>query len=160
MNIPRRSFIKAGIVAAVCAGIPLKEHLVTGQQQGGRRQPEGYFPIPVEVQNDPINYYTRATFAPYVKSTFKFHLGGTSWRPVTLTEVKDLCPKTGKEPVTTLGECFSLVFMGMPKHTLPQKTYTVYHPALGKFSLFIVPVGKDKRWKTEYYQAIINRRLP
>jgi hypothetical protein len=158
MNVPRRKFIKAGIIVAACAALPFKSLVSTGQETGSGST-GGYFPIPPEVQNDPMNYYTRATFTPYVKSTFSFHMGGSSWRPVTLIEVKDLCPATVTQPVTKLGECFSLLFSGMPNHTLRQKTYTTYHAALGKFSLFIVPVGKDARWKTEYYQAIINRRL-
>jgi hypothetical protein len=160
MKIPRRKFIQAGIVAAACAGArltigPASAH----QQQGSGRPPGGYFAVPPEVQNDPASYYTMSTFAPYVKTGFLILIGRT-WRYMTLAEVKDLRPRTNGAPATNLDECFSLVFLASRGQKIEQKVYSIRHAALGKFSLFLVPVGRRTRTTPEYYEAVINRRTP
>jgi hypothetical protein len=38
---------------------------------------------------------------------------------------------------------FSLVWRGPPGAVLPQRIYTVSHPALGAIELFLVSVGQD-----------------
>ncbi|HYG79463.1 MAG TPA: hypothetical protein VD861_03705 [Pyrinomonadaceae bacterium] len=160
MNIPRRKFIKAGIVAAACAGVPLTIGPATAQkQQGTGRRQEGYFAIPAEVQNDPTSYYNMATFAPYVKTGFLILIGRT-WRHMKLIEVKNLRPAAGSAPADNLDECFSLTFMAGRGQKIEQKVYSIRHAALGKFSLFLVPVGRRTRTSPEYYEAVINRRTP
>ena len=157
MKIPRRTFIKAGIIAAACAGVPLA--LVTSSAQDGSAQRGGYFPIPPEVQNDPTSYYTMATFVPYIKSGFQFQVGRL-WKHMKLVEVKNLCPPQANASVNNLGECFSLSFIAARGQKIEQKIYTVRHAALGKFSLFLVPIGRRTRTTPEYYEAVINRRTP
>lgn len=159
MNIPRRKFIKAGIVAAACAGVPLTIGPASAQkQQGTGRRQEGYFQIPAEVQNDPVSYYSMATFAPYVKSGFLILIGKT-WRYMTLVEVKDLRPSSsGNAPIKNLDESFSLTFLASRGQKIEQKVYNIRHAALGKFSLFLVPIGRRTRNTPEYYEAVINRR--
>ena len=160
MKIPRRRFIQAGLVAAACAGVPLTIGPASAQDQlGSGRQQEGYFPVPAEVQNDPMSYYTMATFVPYVKTGF-LSLIGRTWRFMSLVEVKDLRPKTGNAPVQNTDECFSLTFLASRGQKIEQKIYSIRHGALGKFSLFLVPVGRRTRTSVEYYEAIINRRTP
>ncbi|HEY0376978.1 MAG TPA: hypothetical protein VGC87_08480 [Pyrinomonadaceae bacterium] len=160
MKIPRRRFIQAGIVAAACAGVPLTIGPASAQkQQDGGRQQGGYFQVPAEVQNDPASYYNMATFLPYVKTGFLILIGRT-WRYMTLVEVKNLSPKTGGVPAGNLDECFSLTFLASRGQKIEQKTYSLRHAALGKFSLFLVPIGRRTRTTPEYYEAIINRRTP
>jgi hypothetical protein len=70
---------------------------------------------------------------------------------VTLTRVGDMPSPQG-------GECFTLLFRGGTRaHT--QDTYALSHPALGKFKLFLVPVGTDK-YGAQGYLATINRLSP
>ena len=158
MNIPRRKFIKAGLVAAACAGVPLTIGPASAQKQPGTgRRSEGYFAIPAEVQNDPVSYYNMATFAPYVKSGFLILIGRT-WRYMTLVEVKNLNTSSGNAPVKNLDECFSLIFLASRGQKIEQKLYNIRHAALGKFSLFLVPIGRRTRTSPEYYEAVINRR--
>ena len=58
-------------------------------------------------------------------------------------------------PATTAIESFSLIFRGSGNHPLPQKTYHFEHPNLGKFDLFIVPIGRTgNEWE---YEAVLNR---
>lgn len=52
-------------------------------------------------------------------------------------------------------DCFSLVFVGPKTAPLPQDTYTIAHARIGRFPLFLVPVGSDRNGTR--YQAIINR---
>jgi hypothetical protein len=159
MKIPRRRFIQAGIVAAACAGARLTIGPASAQQQDSGRPQGGYFAVPAEVQNDPTSYYTMATFVPYVKTGFLILIGRT-WRYMTLVEVKNLSPKAGDAPAQNLDECFSLTFLASRGQKIEQKVYSIRHAALGKFSLFLVPVGRRTRTTPEYYEAVINRRTP
>ena len=159
MKIPRRKFIKAGIIAAACAGIPLTLGPATAQDQGGGEKRGGYFPIPAEVQDDPTSYYTMATFVPYVNSGFRL-LVGRQWKYMKLMQVKNLCPAAAANaPVNDLGECFSLTFRAARGQKIRQQTYSIRHAALGTFSLFLVPVDRRTRTSAEYYEAVINRRV-
>ena len=53
-------------------------------------------------------------------------------------------------------EQFSIMFHGPANRFLPQATYPVEHAKLGKFLLFLVPVGPDEHGMC--YQAVFNRR--
>jgi len=53
-------------------------------------------------------------------------------------------------------EKFSLVFRGLPGQSLGQDTYLFDHGVLGRFAMFIVPVGADAEGNI-YYEAIFNR---
>jgi len=54
------------------------------------------------------------------------------------------------------GECFSLLFRGPARVALGQSTYSLEHPALGAFLLFLVPVGPTGENGQEL-EAVINR---
>ena len=53
-------------------------------------------------------------------------------------------------------EKFSLVFAGSRAHQLSQETYTFEHPRLGRFEMFIVPVGSLDP-AVHKYEAVFNR---
>lgn len=159
MTLSRRKFMKAGIMVAAFAGIPLKTLVAPGQQLGGGQPSGELYPIPVEAQNDLLNYYTSSTFKPYINSLFQIRLTNNDAKYITLVEVKDNCPAPAQNGVTTLGDCYSLLFLSMRNQSSKQNTYIVKHPSLGEFSLFIVPVGKRiARTNQQYYEAVINRR--
>jgi hypothetical protein len=100
---------------------------------------------------DPLSYYTQATFTQYINSIFRLH--GFRTVDVTLEKVQDTLPAT----VSRSGgrESFVLHFRG-GEVQLPQDTYTVEHPALGNFRLFLVPSGADENG-AQSYVATINR---
>jgi hypothetical protein len=52
-------------------------------------------------------------------------------------------------------ESFSLLFHGPGDRLLPQAIYSIESAALGRFDLFIVPVGRDE--KGVRYEAAFNR---
>ena len=49
---------------------------------------------------------------------------------------------------------FSLVFRGPAQPSLPQREYTLQHPAFEALSLFLVPLGQDAQGTR--YEAIFN----
>lgn len=152
MSISRRKFLRGGTLVALAAAVPLNSAIaVMGQQfsDGGSQIDFS----PQDVAADPLANYTKATFQQYLNSIFR--LSGGIYKPVdvTLTDVADMLP--AKAAVEPGKECFTLLFRG-ESIALPQGTYTVDHPALGRFALFLVPVGADDNG-VQGYLATINR---
>lgn len=142
MSDSRRKFLKAGMLAALFAAVPLKN--VLGQSWKDR---DGNPTDDQGGQSDPLANYTKATFISYLNSVFQLHtVSGIV--AVTLLKVDDMTPPKG-------GECFSLLFRG-GSSALGQDTYTVDHAALGTFKLLLVPVGTDNNG-AQGYLATINR---
>jgi len=56
-------------------------------------------------------------------------------------------------------ESFSLVFRGETTRALGQNTYAFDHSRLGRFEMFIVPVGRENQDGC-YYEAVFNRTPP
>jgi len=136
----RRKFLKAGVLAAMFAALPLKDVLGISWKDRLTAGPFAY-------QDDVLANYTKATFVYYLNSVFQLHTvyGVVA---VTLTKVDDLAAASG-------GECFSLLFRGGSR-AVPQGTYAIEHAALGSFPLFLVPAGTDSNG-AQSYLATINR---
>jgi len=153
MSISRRKFLRSGTLVALAAAVPLNSAIaVLGQKvgvDGGNRIDLS----PQEVAADPLANYTKATFQQYLNSIFR--LSGGIYKPVdvTLLSVSDMLPANA--PVEPGKECFTLLFRG-ESIALPQGTYTVDHASLGRFALFVVPVGADDNG-VQGYLATINR---
>ena len=148
MLISRRTFMRAGTLAALFAGVPLATVNVLGQRIHTSPDDE---PVDQAAQiYGALSNYTKATFASYINSVFVFRAPGVRKDiEVTLIQVSDMTAAPG-------GECFSLLFRGGGGPALRQNTYTVEHPALGTFKLFLVPVGTDDNG-AQGYLATINR---
>ena len=54
------------------------------------------------------------------------------------------------------GQQFSLLFRGDAIQPLDQNTYSFQHPRLGRFEMFIVPIGRPAGTHC-YYEAVFNR---
>ena len=95
---------------------------------------------------------THATFAGVVGTGFRVEVS-RSWSPtIHLLSVRSLIAQAVPPPT---GEGFSLLFAGVLTERFPQATYTVDHSTLGRFDMFLVPVGpagQDQR-----YEAVFNR---
>lgn len=154
MNLTRRNFLRAGTITALLAGLNLSPaSLVFGQTKS---RGEGGFAIPYEAKTDPVFYFTRETFAPYLNSTFRMTTGakGVAF-DVTLVSVFDFQAQARTRKTKTHGgECFSLTFRAGARDTVSQGTYKFSHPALGRFSLFVVPGTTEDGTTT--YEAVIN----
>ncbi|HEX8846816.1 MAG TPA: hypothetical protein VF791_19390 [Pyrinomonadaceae bacterium] len=151
--------MKAGILATVCAGIPLK---LTQAAVGGKGDPSIIKPGQPSPGADQeiLNYYTKSTFDPYVKTKFRVHLSPSNTRTLTLLETEDYLQSSSKAAtaVSPDGECFSLLLTLPPGKPFEQGTYTIEHPALGAFPMFLVAVNEHTRTAPDYYEAIIYRR--
>lgn len=74
-------------------------------------------------------------FTPLIGETFAIFADDAS--PV---EVELISADAYKEDASQ----FSIVFRGPPEPVLPQSTYRIQHPKLGRRDLFIVPIGPDQ----------------
>lgn len=80
---------------------------------------------------------THADFEPQLHTAFALQLNATEALPLTLTQV-EVTPRPGPG---RLG--FSLIFASDRRGHLPQRIYTLVHPALGALELFLVPIGSN-----------------
>jgi hypothetical protein len=149
MHFSRRQFMKAGIVATACAGLPLKSVLAD--------QPS---PWQSSSLLDQLRYYSASTFAPYVNTKFRVFLGPSNSRTLVLTEVTNPLASTSQQAAAMAAgvECFSLLFIIPPGKPFTQETYLIKHDALGTFYMFVVPVGGHNRTSPDYYEAVVYRR--
>ena len=139
MTRSRRQFLQTGSLAALFAAVPLKafaKHASNGRTS--------FFGL---LDDDPLAYYSKATFVSNVNSVFQIQAASGAV-DTTLVSVTDM-------PAPSGGECFSLLFAG-GSTALPQNTYAVVHSALGTFQLFLVPAGADSNG-AQQYRATINR---
>jgi hypothetical protein len=155
MNISRRKFVRAGTVSALLAGLSLSSaKSIFGQKQ--KSPGVGGFALPYAAKTDPVFYFSRETFAPYMNTTFRIasRQKGAAF-DATLVEVFDYQAQAHARKVKTHeGNCFALTFRAGERDTLSQGTYKFVHPALGSFSLFVVP-GKPSADGTTY-EAVVN----
>jgi hypothetical protein len=94
----------------------------------------------------------QASFARVVGTTFRVSVAANRAVVIRLLSVRPLAAVGRTKPT---GEGFSLLFSGSRAEVFGQDNYPIGHPTLGKFELFLVPVGPagpDQR-----YEAIFNR---
>jgi hypothetical protein len=102
------------------------------------------------------------TFAPLINSGFVLREATGAAQALQLVEVDPLAPTpdsaySAEEPsARTFSQMFSLFFAGDATRPLPQDTYVFEHAHLGRFEMFIVPVGCEDRSHC-YYEAVFNR---
>jgi hypothetical protein len=96
-------------------------------------------------------------FAPYVGSSFLLRTGTMRAERVTLAEATARTPRPA-DRAGLAGESFSLVFAGTGAKAFNHGTFTLVHPALGTFPLFLVAVDQGRQ--ARHYQAVVDRRTP
>jgi len=147
MPFSRRKFLRASALVGLTAAFPLQN--VLGQSWKDRDgNPMDQNPSPA----DPLPFYSRSAFSAHLNSIFQLYTGYSTVE-VALVEVKDRLPAS--EKAVSGRECFSLLFRG-GSVALPQNTYWVDHPVLGRFQLFLVPGGSDGK-VAQTFVATINR---
>jgi hypothetical protein len=158
MSVSRRKFIRSGALTVMAAGLIFKAgESVFGQKKAPKRR-LSKFDVPSEAQQNPILYYERATFEPYVGGTFfgRDSRGGEiELKLLRVTEFKPT-PGTITKGKSRDTESFSLTFNA--SSSLPPFTsiHVIEHPVLGKFDLFLQPVGDPSQL---LYQAVITHLL-
>jgi hypothetical protein len=96
-----------------------------------------------------LDSVTKETFAPLVGSTFQIRLNPAESVPVELAEVTEFPDYEGPRRAP-----FSLVFRGVHRFVLPQRTYQLEHEKIGPMEMFLVPIGPDQ--KGMRYEAVFN----
>lgn len=147
MSTSRRSFLKSGTIGLLCAGIPAAfAKVVVGAPTAVGGLPEG--------NAKTLFNLTKDTFTPHLNTTFRIRTGLVPF-DLKLTKITDL-KAISKIPARIAGkESFSLLFVGPSNAAcLTQDTYILEHAALGRFSLFLVPVGESTN---RHHEAIIIR---
>jgi hypothetical protein len=91
-----------------------------------------------------------ADFLPLVNTSFALH-GAAAAAPRVDIVLFSATENTNAPNF----EQFSLLFRGPSEPPVPQAAYTVSHPQLGEFPLFLVPVGRDPLGLL--YEACFNR---
>lgn len=92
----------------------------------------------------------RSDFAGRIGETFVLDLEGVEGTcDLQLSELLDLGGKIG---TGEREEPFTLRFRGPRKPRLPQLTYRLHHPDLGRHDVFLVPIAEDAEART--YEAV------
>jgi Domain of unknown function (DUF6916) len=92
-----------------------------------------------------LDSFTLTTFAGREGQSFAVHPGppeSLEWVLVSVADLGGNHAATSNAP--TKRRPFSLIFRGPRDPILPQQTYPIAHPELGRFDLFVVPVGRDR----------------
>jgi hypothetical protein len=143
-TMSRTGLLKLGAVAAFVLGTgPASRALASDTTGKDAATPTPTIRHPVRGPR----YLRFATYVPLVGSSFRIHRSQASALSVELVSAKAL--------PSDVGESFSLIFRGHGNAKLQQETYTLEHARLGRFPLFLVPVGPARRGQD--FQAIVNR---
>jgi TAT (twin-arginine translocation) pathway signal sequence len=159
MNISRRRFMKAGMMVAATALVPLgfAKRAVAQQAKGSGPKPSSSGkPLSKDHLGQVFNY-NKSSFTPYVNTEFRVYSKSSKAAAVTLTKIEDF-PNSQEALEAFEGECFSLQFAGPANKRFGQQTYEVEHSSLGKFHLFLVPVGMRRAKGEVSYEAVFNHR--
>jgi hypothetical protein len=149
MSFSRRKFLRAGTLFAVAAGVPVAKVLAAGtsEQRGAAKASN---------TGKGSRWLSREAFARELNTKFSFSHPEIPAATLQLVKVNDLTPSEGRPSASATGkECFSAVFLGSKNTSLRQETYSVTHSSLGKFELFVVPVGDNL--KGQHFEAVFNR---
>lgn len=158
MSVSRRKFMKSGALTALSAGLIFKAGETAFGQKRVPDRPISKFEVPYEAQQNPILYYDRATFEPYVGGTFIGRDARGRSVELKLVSVKEYKPPTTRITTgsTRRTDSFSLTFSA--SSSLPPFTsiHVIEHAVLGKFDLFLQRSGDNSQI---LYQAVITHLL-
>jgi hypothetical protein len=94
-----------------------------------------------------IETFTEGTFLGHLNTRFRVFAEAAELLDLELVKVTSLSSSGYIQ--------FSIQFQGPGNLFLPQRTYTLEHEVLGRFDLFLVPVGKNSNGFE--YEAVFNR---
>jgi len=104
-----------------------------------------------------LDALTREDFSAQLKRKFRVWLDAQDSVEMELMEItpRQIVTSGGAQKITY--ESFALIFLGPAGRVLPQRIYGFESAALGRFEMFIVPVGRDAQGTQ--YQATFNRQV-
>ena len=91
-----------------------------------------------------LETFTIATFAGQEGTTFRLSLASGTTLEATLLQVTSLSAKgPSGEELPRKRVPFSLQFRVPAPDRFEQQIYTLEHPVIGKFEMFLVPIGRE-----------------
>lgn len=97
---------------------------------------------------------TVSVFGEHIGTAFRVHPESGGTLNIELIEATSLTSRTVATRAPARREPFSLLFRGPAEPALPQRIYSFEHDTLGRFELFLVPIGPDE--KGMRYEAVFN----
>ncbi|HWS55465.1 MAG TPA: hypothetical protein VN228_15110 [Pyrinomonadaceae bacterium] len=139
------------MLSALAAGCALSYAPSAFAQEAGAD-----FPIPYEATQNPVYYFTRETFEPYVGGVFRGWVGRTAVDLVLLS-VTGYAPAAATKITTTRPrrtETFTLAFHAGRSLSTLTDMHTLDHAALGRFALNMKRTVDDRG--RIIYEAVIS----
>ena len=103
----------------------------------------------------PLDQIDFEFFASRVNTKFRVWIDASDSLELTLSEIAPRLVSTTGGANRQTYENFALGFLGPAERLLPQRMYWFESAGLGRFELFIVPVGRDANGVR--YEATFNR---
>jgi hypothetical protein len=148
MTIPRRTFLRDVFRTTVSVGLLVTATRATFSQKGTESG------IPLEAQKEPVFSFSELTFEPYVGDIFTTPNARGEAIELKLIKLQKHEPKNELTKLARTTKSFSLVFKASDELPPFTSIYTISHPRLGKFDLFLT------RRKTQqgvlFYEAVFN----
>ncbi len=88
-----------------------------------------------------LDKFTAETFTRHLNQTFRIHYGQGESFDAALSEVNKMGREPQEDDPLAKRRPFSIILHGPSTPILPQAIYTLEHEALGRLSLFLVPLG-------------------
>jgi len=153
MTLPRRKFLRTGILSVVSAGFLLSSERIGWAQQSSAGRVE----IPRPAQKDPVFRFGPDTFRPYINGFFEAPNSRGEMIELQLLSVGIFkASRTAKLLTRNRGEVESFSLMFKAAAQLPPFTsiHLIRHQALGEFYLFLSPRKNDDG--DLFYEAVIS----
>lgn len=153
--LPRRGFLRIGVLSAVSAGIALSGIRIGLAQtaDGGDRK----FDIPLSAQSEPTFWFKPETFKPYVGGYFEAPSASGRMIELQLVSLKIFDSSKNALQLTKRAgetETFSLLFEAAAQLPLFTSIHRISHPSLGEFDLFLT--AREGESGELFYEAVIN----
>ncbi|HKO45455.1 MAG TPA: hypothetical protein VJU84_19425 [Pyrinomonadaceae bacterium] len=157
MRLPRRGFVKTGVLSAISAGIVASNPGLLFSQKGQGTQSDGLRSIPLSARRNPVYAFTQATFAGFVGDIFTTPNARGRKLELELVKVSGYEPnpkarmmlRKGIQPAT-----FSLTFLSADELPPFTSIHKLNHAKFGEFPLFMT---RSRREDGLYsYEAVIS----
>ena len=153
--IPRRAFLAGVTVSGLAALLGFRQsrgESGSAPEGSGRTQSSFIEPFPRTIMLDQV---TVSVFVPHLGERFSLEGAPEGVADLELFRAeKSSFGSLADGPTSGFRESFSLMFLGPEGIPLPQGMYTLTHPSLGTFSLFLVPMGPGRQSPRLRYEAI------
>ncbi len=101
-----------------------------------------------------LDEVTVSVFQACLGNAFRIYEGSGGTVDTTLITATSHGSRHAGDGSSAQRDAFSIVFRGPATPVLPQRIYTLEHAKLGRFDVFLVPIGPDAEGMC--YEAIFN----